>query len=451
MYGKFRRKVLSLYLGFRYKNDHSLKYFQELNESQWWSADEITALQFKRLQALLSHAYQNIPYYSQKFKEARLELGDIKTLDDLPKLPILTKQDVRENLSDLVAKNFPRSNMIPYSTGGSTGEPLQFYVTEESKQRGGAASARANSWYGYELGDKVAYLWASPRDLSAHKGKGLANKISLLVFRRIYLDAFDMSEKKMEEFARKLGQFKPKAIIAYASAAYLFAKYLRYKGIKNIKPRAVITQAEKLLPQQRQLIEEVFDCEVFDFYGSREVSAMASECPQHKGYHISAENVVLEFVKDNKTVSPGETGKILITDLHNYAMPFIRYENGDLGVPSGEKCSCGRGLPLMHSVEGRITDTLVIGNKFISSPSLTLIFKDLPIKQYQLVQETKNELTIKIVKADKYTDEHTEQILKLMQTYVGSNVKLNLRFASQIPPTKSGKYRFIISKVPVKF
>lgn len=449
MYGKFIRKVLSLYLKARYGNDHSLKYFQELNESQWWSADEITALQFKRLQALLSHAYQNVPYYSQKFKEARLELGDIKTLDDLPKLPILTKQDVRENLSDLVAKNFPHSNMIPYSTGGSTGEPLQFYVTAESKNRGAAAANRAYSWCGYELGDKVAYLWASPRDLSTHKG--LANKISLLVFRTIYLDTFDMSEKKMEEFARKLGQFKPQAIIAYASAAYLFAKYLRHKGIKNIKPRAVITQAEKLLQEQRQLIEEVFDCEVFDFYGSREVSAIASECPQHKGYHISAENVVLEFVKDNKPVPPGETGKILVTDLHNYAMPFIRYENGDLGMPSGEKCSCGRGLPLMHSVEGRIADTLVIGNKFISSPSFLHIFKDLPIKQYQLVQETEGELAIKIVRTDEYTVEHTEQLLKLMQTYVGSNVKLNLRFVSRIPPTKSGKYRFIISKVPVKF
>ena len=449
MYSEFIRKVLSLYLKSRYGNDHSLKYFQELNESQWWSADEIAARQLKRLRALLRHAYQNVPYYTQKFREAGLEPADIKTLDDLSKLPVLTRQDVRENLPDLVAKNFPRSKMMPYSTGGSTGEPLQFYVTEESKGRGGAAANRAYSWYGYELGDKVAYLWGSPRDLSAQQS--LSHKILHLVFRTIYLDAFDMSEKRMEEFAQRLAKFKPKAIIAYASATYLFAKYLQYRQIYTIKPGAVITQAEKLLPQQRQLIEEVFDCEVFDFYGSREVSAMASECPQHKGYHISAENVVLEFVKDNKTVSPGETGKILITDLHNYAMPFIRYENGDLGVPSGEKCSCGRGLPLMHSVEGRITDTLVIGNKFISSPSLTLIFKDLPIKQYQLVQETENELTIKIVKADGYTDKHTEQILKLMQTYVGSNIKLNLRFVSQIPPTKSGKYRFIISKVPVKF
>ncbi len=241
MYGKLTRKVLSLYLKARYGNDHSLKYFQELNKSQWWSADEITALQFKRLQALLSHAYQNVPYYSQKFREARLELGDIKTLDDLPKLPILTKQDVRENLSDLVALNFPRSKMIPWATGGSTGEPLQFYVTGESKGRGAAAANRAYSWCGYELGDKVAYLWGSPRDLSAQQS--LSHKIPHLVFRTIYLDAFNTSEKRMEEFAQRLAKFKPKAIIAYASAAYLFARFLQHREIKDIRPGAVICNA----------------------------------------------------------------------------------------------------------------------------------------------------------------------------------------------------------------
>ena len=449
MYGKLIRKAYPLYMGARYRDSYWWKYYQELKESQWWSADRIAILQLDRLKALLRYAYLNVPYYTKKFREMGLEPDDIKTTDDLTKLPILTKKDVRENLPDLVARNFPQTKLIPYSTGGSTGEPLQFYITEETSNRGAGAAWRAYYWYGYEWGDKVAYLWGSQRDLSIQAN--LSNKISHLIFRTVYLDAFDMSEKRMEEFAQKLAKFKPKVIIAYASAAHLFAKYLKYRQIYTIKPRAVITQAEKLLQEQRQLIEEVFNCEVFDFYGSREVSTMSAECPQHKGYHVSAENVVLEFIKDNKPVPPGETGKILVTDLHNYAMPFIRYENGDLGVPSGEKCSCGRGLPLMHSIEGRLADILVFGDKMTTTLMIPHLFKDLPIKQYQLVQEIEGELTIKIVKTDKYTGEHTEQILKLMQTYVGSNIKLNLRFVSQIPPTKSGKYRFIISKVPVKF
>ncbi len=449
MYREFVTKAYLLYLNARYKNEHWYTYYQQLRENQWWSRDEIAALQLKRLQALLRHAYQNVPYYNQKFAELGLHPDDIKTLSDLTRLPILTKKDVRENLPALVARNFPKDQMIPYSTGGSTGEPLQFYITEQSLARGTAAAHLAYSWYGYEQGDKAAYLWGSPREASTRQS--LSDKICNLVFRTIHLDAFDMSENRMGEFAQRLAKFKPKVIIAYASAAYLFARYLQHKGIESIRPGAVITQAEKLFPHQRRLMEEVFGCEVFDFYGSREVQAMAAECPEHSGYHISAENVILEFVKDNQSVSPGEMGKILATDLHNYAMPFIRYENGDLGVPSDERCPCGRGLPLMKEVIGRITDRLVIGNKFISSPALTLIFKNLPIEQYQLVQESETELTIKIVKREEYCDKDTERIRSMMQTYVGSSMKLNIQLLSMIPPTESGKYRFIISKVPSKF
>ena len=448
MYNKFLRITYPLYLKIRYGTTLLRKYSQELNESQWWSTDELAALQLRRLQALLRHAYQNVPYYSRKFGEIGLEPEDIKTLDDLPRLPILTRQDVRENLPDLVARNFPRSRLIPSSTGGSTGEPMQFYADGETRWRGEAARERAYFWYGYEMGDKVAYLWGSQSDLSLQQS--FYSRLFNLVLRTIFLDAFNMSENRMGKFAQKLARFKPQTIIAYASAANLFAWYLHDRGIDNVKTRVAITQAEKLFPEQRQLIEEVLNCEVFDFYGSREVSTIAAECPQHGGYHISAENIVLEFIKDNEPVSPGETGKILVTDLHNYAMPFIRYENGDLGVPSGERCSCGRGLPLIHSIEGRATDVLVIGNKFISSPSLTLLFKNLPVKQYQLVQEAENEIIIKIVKTAEFIDKDAEQLLKMIRTYVGSDVELNLQSVSVIPPAVSGKHRFIISKVPLK-
>jgi len=450
MYSEFVRKVLSLYLKARYGNEHPWEYYRELNESQWWSPDEIATLQLKRLNTLLKHAYQNVPYYAQKFREVDLEPDDIKTLDDLPKLPILTRQEIRENLPNLVAKNFPHSKIIPYATGGSTGEPLQFYVTEESKGRGVAASNRAYSWYGYELGDKVAYLWGSPRDLSIQQS--LSNKISLLVFRTIYLDAFNMSEKQMEEFAQKLAKFKPEAIIAYASAGYLFAKFLQHREIKNIRPRVVITQAEKLFPQQRQLIEGVFNCEVFDFYGSREVSAMAAECPQHQGYHISAENVILEFVRDNKPVPSGETGKILVTDLHNYAMPFIRHENGDLGIPLVGKCSCGRGLPLMKEVTGRTSDIIIgAGGKKIHGEFFTHLFWDKPwVKQFQAIQDRNRNITIKIV-GEQAEESEIEAIRAIIQQEVGSEIKLDILFVDFIDSTKSGKYRFTISEAPLEF
>jgi len=449
MYGELLRKALLLYLNARYGDKHWYRYYQELKEIQWWSSDKIAELQLERLKALLRHAYQNVPYYNRKFTEVGLYPDDIKTLDDLVKLPILTKKDIREHRAELVAQNLPQDQIIPSATGGSTGEPLQFYTTEESGNRGSAAAHLAYLWYGYEWGDKLAHLWGSPRDVSVMRS--LPNKLHLRLLRSVYLDAFDMSESNMAEFARKLSRLKPKIIIAYASAAYLFARYLKHHGVGSIKPETVVTQAEKLFPEQRQLIQGVFGCQVADFYGSREVSAMAAECPEQTGYHIMSPNVILEFIRDNQPISLGEMGKIVVTDLHNYAMPFIRYENGDLGMPSDEKCPCGRGMPLMKGVVGRVTDILVIGDKFISSPSLTLLFKDLPIKQYQLVQETETEITIKIVKGDEYCDKHTEQIRSLIQNYLGSNINITIELVTAILSSESGKYRFIISRVPLKF
>lgn len=437
MYGKIlRRTVVPIHFRSWWT------YYKQLRESCKLPLEEIKEIQSERLRALIKHAYENVPYYHKKFREAGVKPIDIKNPEHLIKLPILTRSDVRENFNDLIAANLPKEKLVPNATGGSTGEPLQFCVTKESIAHGSAAAHRAYEWYGWEFGDRIAYLWGSPIDLSAQEK--IRKKLFNLISRRIYLNAFNMSEEEMERFARKLIKFKPKAIIAYASAVYIFSKYVKNKGIEGIRPKVIISQAEKLFDYQRKVIEEVFECKVFDFYGSREIIAMASECIKHIGYHISAENVVLEFVRNGKHVSPGEKGRILVTDLHNYAMPFIRYENGDIGVPTNETCSCGINLPLMKSIEGRITDALLIGGTIISSPSLTLVFKNHPIKQYQLVQETENKIVIKIVKANSYSQKNTEELYKMMRKIIGDNANLDIIFVDNIPPAKSGKHKFII-------
>lgn len=423
-------------------------HYQELKRSCRLSSEEIKDIQSERLRALIKHAYENVPYYHQKFEERGLKPEQVENSEDLVKLPALTRDDVRANLDNLVARNFPRQKLRPYSTGGSTGEPLQFYIPKGSSWRS-AAAYRAYEWYGYRLGDKVAYLWGSPMDLTLQET--IKNKLSNFIQRTMYLNAFDMSESKMEEFTRKLIKFRPKAIMAYASAAYFFARYVKSRGIVGINPKVVITQAEKLFDYQRETIEQVFNCEVFDFYGSREVGSMASECPQHRGYHISSENVVLEFIGDNGApVSPGETGRILVTDLHNYAMPFIRYENGDLGIPMNEKCSCGINLPLMKSVEGRIADILVVGSKATTTLAIPHLFKDLPIKQYQLVQKQDSKILVKIVKGIGYSGGHTEEIHKILQKIIGNSTDIEVIFTDSIPPTASGKHRFVISEISPK-
>jgi len=249
-----------------------------------------------------------------------------------------------------------------------------------------------------------------------------------------------------------LEEFKPKIVRGYASAVYLFAKFMLHEGVENIKPKAVITSAETLFDYERKTIEEAFGCEVYDFYGAREAAAISSECSEHSGYHVSAENYVLECVKEGERTASGDTGVILVSNLRNYAMPFIRYEIGDLGRLCDEVCSCGRGLPLMSSIEGRTTDIIVTqdGN-FISTPVLTLIFKDLPVKQYQVIQEKREKITVKIVRGSGYSEKDTRYIMRGMRKFIGGAIQIHVEFVGSVPLTNSGKRKPIISKIPIRF
>jgi len=424
--------------------------FSRMCASQWFRRERILDIQQRRLRALINHAYENVPYYHRILKDRGLHPSDIKSVEDLNRLPRLTKDDVRSNFEDMVAANFSRAEIIPCATGASTGEPLQFYVTKDHLNCMHAAELRANGWCGYRLGDKHALLWASQFDLK--RSEKLRHRIEYMLDRRIMLNCFRMSRESMRIYARRLKKFKPKIVRGYASAVYLFAKFMLHEGVDNIKPKAVITSAETLSDPERRMIEEAFRSEVYDFYGSREAGAMASECSEHSGYHISAENYVLECVTEGERAASGETGVILITNLRNYAMPFIRYEIGDLGKFSDGVCSCGRGLPMISSIEGRTTDIIVTqdGN-FLPGLILTIIFFDLPVKQYRIIQEKSEEITVKIVRASGYSEKDTRHIMRGLRKVIGRGIEIRLEFVHSIPLTKSGKRRPIISKIPFEF
>ncbi|MFC1963383.1 phenylacetate--CoA ligase family protein [Chloroflexota bacterium] len=259
-----------------------------------------------------------------------------------------------------------------------------------------------------------------------------------------------MDEERTAVYARRIAAYKPKYLRGYPSALSVLAAYLQKEGMNTITPEAIFTTAEMLLPQHREMIEKQFGCRVFDNYGCYDGGPQAMECSQHSGYHISVEKAILEFVdEDKRQVPPGCSGEILTTDLYNYTMPFIRYAVGDKGTLSARQCPCGCGLPLMESIEGRITDLIVFGNGVIlSGPALTLAFKDCRIKQYQVIQEAKDELLIKIIKAEGYSDEDTQHFLGIIRAHIGENIDINVRFVNEISTTKSGKRRFIISNVP---
>ena len=430
-------------------NGSTSKCQKELERTQWLPRDELKQLQEARLQRLLKHAYKNVPYYQSLFDEEGLKPGDIRTTEDLRKLPILTKDNVRRNFNELVAQNYDKNQMKIASTGGTTGEPLKFYVPRDRGQSWGALW-RGLHWYGFEPGDKWAEIWSHPFKETILTN--MSQKLSQLLRRFIFLSAFELTEGQMQLFAYRIKKFKPRYLIAYPSAAYILAEYIKQQSIDITSLRVVVTTAEKLYDYERETIKETFGCDVFEYYGGGEVLSMAYECPEHHGLHISAENVILEIVRDDGQPShPGEMGRIVVTDLNNYAMPFIRYENGDLGILSAIDCPCGRGLPLLESVEGRIADVIVTKDGFISSPILTTIFKNLRVRQYQITQESGEEIFIKIMKGEGYSQEDTDYIVNTMHQYVGDDMRIQIQFVDSIPLTMAGKRRVVISKVPLKF
>jgi phenylacetate-CoA ligase len=450
MYSYFLRNLIypMLYIKYPQPRDTLTKY-NFLGKTQWWSLSELESFQKKRLRSLLTHSYENVPYYHRMFNSLGLKPQDIKSVSDLKKLPFLTKEIIRKNFDDLTAQNYSKKNLIRSTSGGSTSEPIQFFVDREWGIWNMAAAYREWSWAGYHVGDKMAYLWGAPHDISQQiKFK---RKFFNFIQRTIWLDSYTLTDKILEEYIKILKKFKPRIINAYTSSVYLMASYMIKKGIRDIRPEAILTSCEMLFDYQRDTIENAFDCEVFDYYSGRDTTLHAGECSHHTGYHLAVENAIPEFIKDNEYVSPGEMGKIMITDLSNYAMPFIRYEIGDLGVPSDERCSCGRGLPLMKQVAGRIRDTIVTKDKRYVTGSffMDLFMSSEGIKQFQFVQKTKDTSVLKIVKGECFSQSELDAIIEKIQRECG-DMKIETKFEVSIPSTPSGKYRSTISEVELE-
>lgn len=382
------------------------------------------------------------------FKKLNFKPEDVSDTKDLNKLPILTKEIVNNNFHSLYARNYSPEKLILSTTSGSTGIPMKFYIDPKWQACNLSAAYRSWGWAGYRLGDKMITLWGAHSDFSGTRKVDILREYLL---RNKNLDAFDLTDENMALYVKILRAYKPRVINAYASAIFLFSEYLKKENINDIKPRAILTTADMLYPYQRKSIENVFDCQVFDYYSGRDTSLQAAECSEHIGYHMSIENAVVEFVDQNVFVSPGETGKLILTDLCNYAMPFIRYEIGDLGSPSDEKCPCGRNLPIMKSFKGRIFDVIITpdGNRISGEYFHCVIIEhDIrSIKEFQIVQESLNKLTVYIVKNPNEKLDDVNRFIAVIQQKVGETVEIEVKYVSSIKRTSSGKLRHIISNV----
>jgi len=421
------------------------KYRRFLEKSQWWSQGQLKEYQNEKLRALIKHAYTNVPYYQELFDEMKLKPEDIRTTDDLLKLPILTKEIIRENFPhNIVAKNIPKKQMMLIGSSGSTGEPLQYYSTKGAYSFNLACNIRGWYWFGFRMGDRFIKLSQNPRE-------GFINKLQDKVQRCEYVLSQSLTQKDIKDIVELVRSSKARTIRGYPSTLYILAGYIKVQGIKDIKPLAVTTTGEIIFDHVRELVESQFHCPVFDAY-SGEGGANVFECQTHEMYHISDEYAFTELIRDGERVEEGK-GEIVSTNLWNYAVPFIRYNVKDVGVSTPKKCSCGRGLGVLERVQGRDSDILVtLSGKHLIVHYFTGYFEWVDsVEQFQVLQNEPDKLTLLLIGNEKFNDEAKSKIQSDIGEYIGEDMELEIRIVEDIPLTRSGKRRFVIRNIPHEF
>jgi len=427
-----------------------LTYLDHLTAMKRRPLPEVTCHQWQSLQNLLHHAGTHCDYYGETFRAHGIAVEDIRSWADFWQLPLLTKDDIRAHCDRLVDHTMARTQMVAKKTSGSTGVSLEFYVDVPSTQWKRAVTVTYDRWAGWDIGNKVGAIWGNPESHQNWRA-WLRN---LLLTRHLPLDTLKMDSQSMLTYYHTLRRKKPTILFGHAHSLYLFARFLENQDLFDIRPRGIISTCMVLHDFERRTIEKVFGCRVTNRYGCEEVSLIACECPEGN-MHLNCDTLFVEFIRDGKPVLPGEPGAIVVTDLTNYGMPFIRYKVGDVGVPSAKtSCPCGCTYPIMESLEGRVADYVVTpeGN-YISGISLTENFAmHLPgVKQMQIVQEQLDRLLFRIVKGESFSEQTVVDLSRLAHERFGNRMSWDIEYVASIQAESSGKYRFCISKLPSPF
>jgi len=417
-----------------------------LRETQFWRRERIREYQFSKLKRLLDHACLHVPYYQKLFAQIGATTKDIKNFEDFKKIPILTKDTIRQNFNSLIATNISKQELIANSTGGSTGKPLHFF--QDRQYELWADAARIRGWYnlaGCEYGDTCAVLWGAMHEVK--EDFSFCERLrDILKYGEVWLNAFNLSDERKLEFLKYCRLIRPKLLRGYFTGIKDMAIFLGEHKLSFPKVNGVILGAETVDDHSKSYIESIFRAPSYNTYGGRELSLIAMECPQKDGLHEVSENNYVEF-EEIHLAGYNNAGNLIITNLNNYAMPFIRYRVGDIGIPSSvESCGCGRGLPLIHKVIGRTTEvfgfydgTRIAGEMFIH------LMKDFQLKEYQFVQVSDWKVILRYKKADGVSWELKKRIKDRYRAYLPERVELSFEEVGGFEKTGTGKFRFVLS------
>lgn len=421
------------------KGHDSVRRRRFLERSQWWSREELHAYRARKLRRFLDRVRRTVPYYRALLSESTVELEH---------LPFLTKDIIRNNLEALKAEG--ARHLTLYNTGGSTGEPLQFYIGRERVSHDVAAKWRATRWWGVDIGDPEIVVWGSPIELGA---QDRLRELRDRLFRTKLVPAFEMSQAKLDGFVETIVNLKPKMLFGYPSSLALIARHARARGLdlRGLGVAVAFVTAEQLYEDQARDIQEGFSCRVANGYGGRDLGFAAHQCPEG-GLHMMAEDVWIEIVDpEGRVLLPGEEGEIVVTHLATAEFPFIRYRTGDVGVISERACACGRGLPLLGALQGRTTDFVVAEDGTVMH-ALALIYaiRDVPgVRNFKIVQEDVHHTRVLLVAERGFPESREEDIRKRLAARLGRGVRISMERVEHIPRSRSGKHRYVESRVVV--
>lgn len=442
-------KALELYFE-RYGRKFN-KVYEEFQKNQSLSLAEMENYQASRLRKLVHHAYETVPFYNKRFKFHGIRPQDIESVEDIKKLPILTKADINTNFNDMLSTTVSSRQIRTGHTSGTTGTPLNVLYDIHTCVVHHAADRRQKEWAGMNWGDPYASLQGRvicpPRQSQPPFWR--MNHIN----NQLFLSSFHLKEEYLQSYINKIKTSKIQFLEGYPSTIFTLASYLNMTK-QQLPLTSVLTSSETLFDWQRTTIEKAFCCKVFDFYGMAERVIYSTECKEHCGHHLNMDYGITEFLdNDNKAVPIGVQGKIIATSLHNFAFPLIRYQTNDSCYLKEESCHCNCNFPLMGEVATKDEAIITLPDgRWISPSVLTHPFKPMiNIKESQIIQKDLYNIEIMIVKKDEYNQQDEEMLLKGLHDRLGDEINIKISYISHIQKTKSGKFKWVVSSIKPNF
>jgi phenylacetate-CoA ligase len=433
--------------------EHFTKTRLLLQGAEFWDEEKIADFQLRKLKEIVTFAAKNVPFYEDLYRKHGVDVAEIRTLQDVKLLPSISKEDLRDHLEHFVARGFQTNKLEYMTTGGSTALPVRFYL-EGTKSNAIEWAFLYNAWsrVGYQPGVRCVVFRGGFIGSDQNRRYWSFDPLR----KELHFSSYHLTNELIPAFLKRARDFHPEFIQAYPSAITIIAKYIKEHELtaKDFFPqvKAILCGSENLYPAQRELLEGIFECRIFSWYGHAERVILAPECEVSNSYHIYPQYGLTEVLaSDGKDAEPGQVGELVGTGFHNLACPLIRYRTKDLAVPSKDYCACGRKCRLLERVEGRLQELAVTaGGRLISMTAINMhsgVFDE--VKQFQFLQRKLGELELHLVPNDRFDTSSYAKIRKEIEQKLGLDMTLELRIVQHIPLTKSGKSRFLVQELPI--